>query len=122
MEYRRLGQTGLKVSVVGLGCNNFGMRCDEVQSQAVIHAALDHGINFFDTADAYGGTKSEEFLGRAVKGMDRSQIIIATKFAIPLGDGPLRGGASRQYIMSAVEASLKRLDTDYIDLYQQHPL
>jgi len=118
MELRRLGNTGLKVSVVGLGCNNFGMRCDEEQTQAVVRAALDQGINFFDTADIYGGTKSEEFLGRALAGMDRSSLVIATKFAMPVGEG--KRGASRKYIMSAVEASLKRLGTDYIDLYQQH--
>lgn len=118
MEYRKLGTTGLKVSVVGLGCNNFGMRCDADQTRAVVHACLDAGINFFDTADVYGGTKSEEFLGQALKGVDRTSVVIASKFAMPLGPG--KRGASRHYIMSAVEASLTRLGTDYIDLYQQH--
>lgn len=118
MELRNLGNTGLKVSVVGLGCNNFGMRCDEEQTKAVVHAAMDQGINFFDTADIYGGTKSETFLGRALSGMDRDALIIATKFAMPVADG--KRGASRHYIMNAVEASLTRLGTDYIDLYQQH--
>lgn len=118
MEYRKLGTTGLKVSAVGLGCNNFGMRCDADQTRTVVHACLDAGINFFDTADVYGGTKSEEFLGQALKGVDRTSVVIASKFAMPLGPG--KRGASRHYIMSAVEASLTRLGTDYIDLYQQH--
>ena len=119
MEYRSLGNSGLKVSVVGIGCNNFGRRCDEATTQAVVDAALDARINFFDTADVYGPrVLSEELLGKALKGKDRSQIVIATKFAMPMGEG--KRGASRGYILSAVEASLKRLDTDYIDLYQQH--
>ena len=120
MEYRNLGTTGLKVSVAGIGCNNFGMRCDAEASAKVVHAALDQGINFFDTADVYGGQRSEEILGQSLKGRDRTGIVIATKFAMPMGEGPLKRGASRQYIMNAVEASLHRLDTDYIDLYQQH--
>jgi aryl-alcohol dehydrogenase-like predicted oxidoreductase len=118
MEYRNLGSSGLKVSAVGLGCNNFGMRIDAEQTKSVVHAALDAGINFFDTADVYGGKQSEVFLGEALKGIDRDSVVIATKFAMPTGEG--RQGASRRYIMSAVEASLSRLDTDYIDLYQQH--
>ncbi len=121
MEYRNLGPTGLKVSVVGIGCNNFGMRCDEEKTGMVVNTALDEGINFFDTADVYGPRGvSEEFLGRALKGKDRGQIIIASKFASPMGDSELMKGASRRHIMNAVEASLKRLGTDYIDLYQQH--
>jgi aryl-alcohol dehydrogenase-like predicted oxidoreductase len=120
MEYRNLGSTGLQVSVVGVGCNNFGMRCDESAARLVVDAALDCGINFFDTADVYGGSLSEQFLGNAIKARDRSQIIIATKFSAPMGDGVLDRGASRQHVMSAVDASLKRLGTDYIDLYQQH--
>ncbi|HSG88626.1 MAG TPA: aldo/keto reductase [Pseudomonadales bacterium] len=120
MEYRKLGSTGLKVSVVGLGCNNFGMRIDAEQTKAVVGACLDEGINFFDTADVYGGTKSEEFLGAAIRGMDRDRLIIATKFAMPHLEGRMKGGASRHYINAAVEASLRRLGTDYIDLYQQH--
>jgi aryl-alcohol dehydrogenase-like predicted oxidoreductase len=120
MKYRNLGSTGLRVSIVGIGCNNFGMRCDEAQSIEVVHAALDLGINFFDTADVYGERHSEEMLGKAIAGKDRSQIVIATKFGMPMGDGILQKGASRQYIFSAVEASLRRLNTDYIDLYQQH--
>lgn len=120
MKYRNLGSTGLKVSIAGIGCNNFGMRCDEAQSIEVVHAALDLGINFFDTADVYGSQHSEEMLGKAIAGKDRSQIVIATKFGAPMGDGILQKGASRQYIFNAVEASLRRLNTDYIDLYQQH--
>ena len=121
MLYRNLGSTGLKVSVVGLGCNNFGRRCDEVTTNEVVSAALDNGINFFDTADVYGPTGlSEEYLGKAIRGLDRSRVIIATKFANPMGKGGLKRGASRRYIMNAVDASLQRLGTDYIDLYQQH--
>ncbi len=121
MEYRNLGSTGLKVSIVGIGCNNFGRRCDEVTTADVVHTAFDVGINFFDTADVYGPRGvSEELLGKAINGMDRSKIIIATKYASPMGEGDLMKGASRRYIMNAVEASLKCLGTDYIDLYQQH--
>ena len=120
MEYRNLGSTGLKVSVVGIGCNNFGRRCDAVQTQAIVHAAIDCGINFFDTADMYGpGGLSEEYLGKAIEGK-RDELIIATKFAAPMGEGELMRGASRRYIMQAVEDSLRRLNTEYIDLYQQH--
>jgi len=120
MEYRSLGPTGLKVSVTGLGCNNFGMRIDKDQSVAVVEKALDVGINFFDTADVYGGTKSEEFLGEAL-GSRRNSIVLATKFASPVaGDDPMKRGGSRRWIMQAVEDSLRRLGTDYIDLYQYH--
>jgi aryl-alcohol dehydrogenase-like predicted oxidoreductase len=120
MEYRNLGPTGLKVSVVGIGCNNFGRRCDAATTKDVVEAALDNGVNFFDTADVYGTGQSEEFLGKAIKGRDRTQVIVATKFGSPMGEGSLNRGASRRYIMNAVDASLKRLGTDYIDLYQQH--
>ena len=120
MEYRNLGNSGLQVSVAGLGCNNFGMRCDQAASNAVIAAALEAGINFFDTADIYGDRGvSEEYLGAALK-EQRRNVIIATKFAGPMGDGPLWSGASRRYVFEAVEASLRRLGTDYIDLYQVH--
>ena len=115
METRRIGS--LEVSVVGLGCNNFGRRIDAEGSAAVVHAALDAGINFFDTADIYGNGQSEEYLSRAL-GQRRDQVIIATKFAnLMEGQG---GGAQPDYIRRAVEASLRRLNTDYIDLYQQH--
>jgi aryl-alcohol dehydrogenase-like predicted oxidoreductase len=115
METRKIGS--LEVSVIGIGTNNFGRRLDEAASAAVINAALDTGINFFDTADVYGGGLSETFIGRAL-GSRRSQAIIATKFG---NNMPEQGkGASPAYIRQAVEASLRRLDTDYIDLYQLH--
>ena len=119
MKVRRLGNSGLKVSVVGLGCNNFGMRIDAAQTQAVVDAAIDAGITLFDTADIYGGTKSEEFLGRAL-GKRRHEIVLATKFGMPIGGDPKKRGGSRKWIMQAVEDSLGRLKTDYIDLYQHH--
>jgi aryl-alcohol dehydrogenase-like predicted oxidoreductase len=120
MEYRNLGSSGLQVSAVGLGCNNFGMRCDLAQTKAVVHAALDAGITFFDTADIYGGRgKSEEFLGAALEGK-RRDVVIATKFSGPMGEGPLWSGASRRYVFEAVDASLRRLGVDYIDLLQVH--
>ena len=120
MEYRNLGRSGLQVSVVGLGCNNFGMRIDADQTKAVVDKAVEVGINFFDTADVYGNRgQSEEFLGQALKGR-RRDAIIATKFRSPMGEGPLWSGGSRGYIMDAVEDSLRRLGTDYIDLYQIH--
>jgi aryl-alcohol dehydrogenase-like predicted oxidoreductase len=119
MKARRLGSSGLEVSVVGLGCNNFGGRIDEAASRAVIDAALDAGITFFDTADVYGkGGGSEEIIGRALEGR-RDRVVLATKFGHDRGDGELaRGG--RPYIRKAVEASLRRLRTDWIDLYQYH--
>ena len=118
MEYRRLGTSGLKVSEVGIGCNNFGMRIDQDATTAVVNAAIDAGINLFDTADVYGGQgKSEEMLGKALAGK-RDQVVLETKFAMPMGPG--KTGGSRRYIMSAVEDSLRRLNTDYIDLYQMH--
>jgi aryl-alcohol dehydrogenase-like predicted oxidoreductase len=120
MEYRRLGNSGLQVSIAGLGCNNFGMRIDAEQTRAVVGRALDEGITLFDTADIYGGRgKSEEMLGKAL-GNRRHEIIVASKFGMAMGDGPYQKGGSRRYIVAAVEASLKRLGTDYIDLYQIH--
>jgi aryl-alcohol dehydrogenase-like predicted oxidoreductase len=119
MKVRRLGNSGLKVSVVGLGCNNFGMRIDAAQTEVVVNAAIDAGVTLFDTADIYGGTKSEEFLGKAL-GKRRHEIVLATKFGMQIGQDPKRRGASRKWIMTAVEDSLRRLGTDYIDLYQHH--
>jgi aryl-alcohol dehydrogenase-like predicted oxidoreductase len=116
MKLRRLGASGLKVSEVGIGCNNFGMRIDADETQGVVDAAIEAGINFFDTADVYGGTKSEEFLGKAI-GKRRHEVVIATKFGMGQGE---RQGGSRRWIMQACEASLRRLGTDYIDLYQMH--
>ncbi|OJH36059.1 aldo/keto reductase [Cystobacter ferrugineus] len=115
MEKRKLGS--LEVSVVGLGCNNFGWRLDAQGTATVVEAALDAGINFFDTATLYGEGKSEEFLGRAL-GKRRSQVIIASKFGHP-GEGPGKGGRPA-YLQQAIETSLRRLGTDYIDLYQLH--
>ncbi len=119
MEYKSLGASGLQVSAVGLGCNNFGMRIDKEKSAAVVSRALELGINFFDTADIYGGTLSEQFLGEAL-GDRRKDVIVATKFGGPTGEGLGNRGGSRRYIIRAVEASLRRLNTDYIDLYQYH--
>ena len=125
MEYRRLGDSDLRVSAVGLGCTSFGDRVwheaalDEAASAAIVHEALDQGITLFDTAESYGKGLSEEYLGRAL-GARRSDVIIATKFAhwISLSEPGI--GGSRDYILQAVEGSLRRLGTDYIDLYQMH--
>ena len=115
METRKIGS--LTVTVVGIGCNNFGSRIDDKRTKEVIDAALDVGINFFDTADMYGNGRSEELLGRFL-GRRRSDVIIATKFGNEMqGQG---GGARPEYIRKAFDASLRRLNTDYIDLYQQH--
>lgn len=119
MQLRRLGNSGLKVSVIGLGCNNFGMRIDQAQTRMVVDAALDCGVNFFDTADIYGASKSEVFLGEALKGK-RDKAVLATKFANPMGEGEYLRGGARRYIVKAVEDSLRRLHTDHIDLYQMH--
>jgi len=119
MEQRRLGNSGLQVSAVGIGCNNFGGRIDATATRAVVDAALDHGITLFDTADVYGNQQSEVLLGAAL-GARRADVIIATKFAMPMGQGVYQRGGSRRYVLAAAEASLKRLGTDYIDLYQMH--
>lgn len=115
METRRIGS--LNVSVIGLGCNNFGRRLDADRTAAVVRTALDAGINFFDTADIYGETKSEEFLGRAL-GKRRCDAVVATKFGMAVDEH--RRGAKPEYIRRAVEDSLRRLGTDSIDLYQLH--
>lgn len=121
MKTRRLGKSGLEVSVVGLGCNNFGGRIDLDATRLVVDAALDRGITLFDTADAYGNRGGSESLLGEILGERRKNIVLATKFGLPMGDHfPLSGGASRRYIVSAVEASLRRLKTDWIDLYQLH--
>ena len=120
MEQRNLGRSGLIVSAVGLGCNNFGGRIDMAATRAVVHQALDLGITFFDNADTYGGAgAAEEYLGRAL-GARRKDIVLASKFGRPMDDSGKLQGASRRYIMDAAEVSLKRLNTDYIDLYYQH--
>lgn len=115
MIKRRIG--ALRVSVVGLGCNNFGRRLDAEGTAKVVHAALDAGINFFDTADTYGGTMSEEYLARAL-GKKRKGLVIATKFGSTIDEQ--RQGARPEYVKRAVEDSLSRLKTDRIDLYQLH--
>jgi aryl-alcohol dehydrogenase-like predicted oxidoreductase len=115
MARRALGS--LEVSEVGLGCNNFGARLDQEGATSVVNAALDAGVNFFDTADIYGATQSEVFLGKAL-GTRRHDVVIATKFGMPIDDTHF--GASPEYVRSACDDSLRRLNTDYIDLYQLH--
>ena len=120
VEKRKLGQSNLEVSAVGLGCNNFGGRTDFAGTKAVVHRALDLGVTLFDTADVYGEKgKSEEFLGEILRER-RKDIVLATKFGTPMSSDARPRDASRAYIMKAVEASLKRLRTDWIDLYQVH--
>ncbi|WP_407158979.1 aldo/keto reductase [Bradyrhizobium sp. STM 3557] len=120
MDIRNLGSSGLRVSAVGLGCNNFGQRTDLETSRKVIHKAIDLGITLFDTADIYANTGGSETVLGTVLGDRRKDIVLATKFSKPMATDGTKQGASRRYIMEAVEASLKRLKTDYIDLYQQH--
>lgn len=122
MTYRQLGDSGLTVSTVGLGCNNFGRRIDQEAATSVVRRALDSGITLYDTADIYGHGQSEEMLGRAL-GAERENVVVATKFGMDMhgANGPdwgVRG--SRRYVRKAVEASLRRLGTDWIDLYQLH--
>ncbi len=127
MHYARLGRTGLKVSRLCLGAMNFGWSADEPTSQAIMDAAYDAGINFFDTADIYtrwvpdsAGGVSEEIIGRWLKHKPRHQVIVATKVRGTMWDGPTGQGLSRHHILQAAEDSLRRLQTDYIDLYQTH--
>jgi len=115
MDRRALGT--LEISTVGVGCNNFGARLDQAGATRVVHAALEVGVNFFDTADVYGATESERFLGKAL-GARRAEAVVATKFGMPLDDK--RFGASPTYVRRACEDSLARLGTDYLDLYQLH--
>src|ERR1700739_2054259 len=119
MQIRNLGGSGLRVSAVGLGCNNFGQRCDLETSRKVIHRAIDLGITLFDTADTYGGMGGSETVLGQVLGDKRKDIVLATKFSKPMSTDGTRQGASRRYIMSAVEASLTRLNTASIVFYQQ---
>jgi aryl-alcohol dehydrogenase-like predicted oxidoreductase len=119
MRARRLGREGPEVSVVGLGCNNFGMRVDLEGTRAVVDAALDAGVTLLDTADIYGNKGgSERFLGEVLEGR-RDRVVLATKFGGDMGDGTKARG-SRDYIRNAIDASLERLRTDYVDLYQYH--
>lgn len=126
MKIKRLGRTGLKVTEICLGTMTFGNQCDEPTSRAIMDKAFEHGVTFFDTADVYplGGTmeskgRTEEYVGRWLKGR-REQIVLATKFYGEMGDGPNDRGGSRKHIFRALEDSLRRLQTDYIDLYQMH--
>ena len=120
MKQRTLGKSGLQVSLVGLGCNNFGGRIDLEASRKVVHKALDLGITLFDTADFYGERGGSETVLGQVLGDRRKDIVLATKFGMPMDDAGILKGASRRYMLSAVEASLRRLKTDWIDLYQLH--
>ncbi len=119
MKYRRLGNSGLQVSVIGLGTNNFGARNDYPEAERLLKQAIEAGINFIETSNTYGGGTAEEFIGKALKGR-RDQVLLATKVASNMGDGPNQHGASRKHILTQVEASLKKLQTDYLDLYQIH--
>lgn len=119
MEYRNLGASGLKVSPLCLGTMMFGGRTDEDTSRRIIDRAADQGINFVDSADAYNGGESERVVGRAIKDR-RDWWVLATKLANPVGEGPNGGGLSRRWVMTACEASLKRLETDWIDVYYLH--
>src|SRR5262245_9537224 len=121
MRYRVLGGTGIEVSTYGLGAMMFGSvgNPDHDACVRIIHSALDRGINFVDTADMYSSGESEEIVGKALKGR-RDDVVLATKVHFPMGDGPNHGGNSRRWIMRAVEDSLRRLGTDWIDLYQIH--
>jgi aryl-alcohol dehydrogenase-like predicted oxidoreductase len=119
MEYRQLGQSGVRVSVIGLGTNQFGRKVDQRGVDEIITAAADLGINLIDTADAYGAGQSEELLGHALEGR-REQFIVASKVFHKMGDGPNDFGASRHHILQGINASLSRLQTDYLDLYQIH--
>lgn len=123
MEYRQLGRSGLQVSAIGLGTNTFGDMMKRAvspeEAAAIVDRALSLGVNFIDTADVYSRGKSEDYIGRAIAGR-RRDVIIGTKFRSPMGQGPNQQGASRGYLFKAVEDSLRRLDTDYIDVYQVH--
>jgi aryl-alcohol dehydrogenase-like predicted oxidoreductase len=119
MEYRALGASGLKVSAVGLGTNNFGTRMDLSRARPVVDEALELGVNFIDTADIYGRGGSETILGELL-GTRRQEVVIATKVGMPMSDAPHDRGGSRRWLMRAIDASLSRLKTDYVDLYQVH--
>ncbi len=119
MQYRQLGTSGLQVSAIGLGTNNFGRRLDAAATETVVHAALDAGVNMIDTSNSYGSGYSEEFIGRALNGR-RHEAVIATKVSSRVSDGPNNAGNSRKHIYDQVDVSLRKLRTDYIDLYQIH--
>ncbi len=119
MEYRQLGKSGLRVSVIGLGGNTFGRYADEQQTAAIVRQALASGVNMIDTADTYGNGVSEELLGKAIRG-HRDELVIATKVGMHMGDGPNEHGSSRRRVIAGCEASLRRLQIETIDLYQIH--
>ncbi|UQZ33997.1 aldo/keto reductase [Paenibacillus sp. PK3_47] len=119
MKYNRLGSSGLQVSALGLGTNSFGKRADGQTSVNILHAALDQGINFIDTANIYAGTESERIIGTGLEGR-RQDAVLATKAGLPRHDGPNGSGSSRHHLMLELEGSLRRLKTDYVDLYQIH--
>jgi aryl-alcohol dehydrogenase-like predicted oxidoreductase len=119
MEYRQLGTSGLRISAVGLGCNPFGNEVDAPTAAAIVDQAIDLGVTYFDTADSYFEGRSEDYLGRALKGK-RDGVIVATKLGNRVGAGQNDTGASRKHILDACDASLRRLQTDYIDVYQIH--
>lgn len=119
MQYRRLGNSGLKVSVLGLGTNAFGKRADKQASTRIIHQALDYGITFIDTANIYAGSESERIIGEALTG-NRHNVVLTTKAGLIRGQGPNERGSSRFHLQQELDNSLKRLNTDYIDLYQIH--
>ncbi|GMK37228.1 aldo/keto reductase [Paenibacillus sp. CCS19] len=119
MKYRRLGSSGLEVSALGLGTNAFGKRADQSTSIQIIHHAIDSGINFIDTANIYAGTESERIIGEALEGK-REKVVLATKAGLVRGSGPNESGSSRIHIQQELEQSLRRLRTDYVDLYQIH--
>jgi aryl-alcohol dehydrogenase-like predicted oxidoreductase len=120
MQERNLGSSGLRVSLVGLGCNNFGWQIDPEATRAVVHKALDLGVTLFDTADTYGERGGSETILGQILGERRKDIVLATKFGMPMDDAGRKKGGSRRYVMQAVEDSLRRLKTDWIDLYQLH--
>lgn len=119
MNFKRLGNSGLQVSALGLGTNAFGKRADQETSIQIVHAALDHGINFIDTANIYAGSESERIIGLALEGR-RPEAVLATKAGLVKNDGPNGSGSSRRHLMQELEDSLHRLKTDYVDLYQIH--
>src|SRR5215470_15079229 len=120
LALRPLGDSGIQATVAGLGCNNFGMRLNAAESARVVHAALDLGVNLFDSADVYGMGESERHLGAALKGR-RSEAIVLTKFSSPADpEHPEHKGASPEHVRRAIEASLRRLDMDYVDVYMLH--